>query len=498
VSSRRTRGSLKRTSAVSALLVAGFAGLAASLAWQSRSWPLVHDAPILHYIAWRIGDGAVPYRDVFDMNQPGAYLLHLAVLQTLGAGDVAWRVFDLGWLAITALAIAAFAAPWGTAAAAGGALVFATYHLAGGAWQAGQRDFLLCPFLVVGLLGVARWLEQRGRVASLACSGAAMGAAVTVKPHAVVLAAALAVIVAIVSTRADGLAGIAPLLAYAVAAALPPAAILGWLTATGAVGAWCEAVFDYLLPLYSRLGRDTGWTIHRWQIWIPLALAVGLSVLAAAQARRLGARHKLALLGIAYGLVHFVGQGKGWDYHLYPLAAFAAVLVFSGLAPALSARRWIAAPLAAALLAAVVLLGIKGVEAAPARWEKDKAHRVGVLVDDLRARVRPGDRVQVLDTSVGGAHALLRLGMRQPTRFVYDFHFFHDVDTPVVRALRAELIRDLDAQPPRFIVLFEHGWPSGGYERIQAFPELAERLATRYDVVASPAGYRLYAQRARP
>ena len=118
----------------------GFATLALTLAWRSRSWPLVHDAPILHYIAWRIGDGAAPYRDVFDMNQPGVHLLHLAVLKIFGAGDVAWRAFDLVWLTLTALAVGVLAAPWGTAAALGGAAAFAAYHLAGGAWQAGQRD----------------------------------------------------------------------------------------------------------------------------------------------------------------------------------------------------------------------------------------------------------------------------------------------------------------------------------------------------------------------
>src|SRR5688572_31820122 len=110
---RPPRTSSTLASAVSGAVVAGYAAVAGVLAWRSRSWPLVHDAPILHYIAWRLADGAAPYRDVFDMNQPGVYLLHLAVLKTLGAGDVAWRAFDLAWLALTALAVAAVAAPWG-------------------------------------------------------------------------------------------------------------------------------------------------------------------------------------------------------------------------------------------------------------------------------------------------------------------------------------------------------------------------------------------------
>ncbi len=480
-------------------MVSGFAALALLLAWRSRSWPLVHDAPILHYIAWRIADGAVPYRDLFDMNQPGVYLLHLAVLKTLGAGDVAWRAFDLAWLTITALAIGLLAAPWGAAAALGGAAAFTTYHLAGGAWQAGQRDFLLCPFLLVGVLGVGRWLEGRGRLASLACSGAAMGAAVTVKPHAGLLAAALGLIVVVVAARAGGLPGALPAaLAYVVAAAAMPVAMLAWLAVAGGLGAWREAVFDYLLPLYSRLGRDSAWMIHRWQVWIALVLGVGLSVTRVAWAGRFGARPALAVLGIAYGVVHYVGQGKFWEYHLYPLAAFVAVLLFAGLDPTLTSPRWTTAALGVVLGAAFALLALKGVEASPAGWERDKVARVHALERQLAPALRPGDTVQVLDTSDGGAHVLLRLRVRQPTRFVYDFHFFHDVRTPVVRALRAELIRGLDVTPPRFVVLFERGWPAGGYDRIQAFPELAERLASRYDILDGSAGYRVYAKRRDP
>ena len=71
------------------LILAGSSALVAWLAWQSRGWPLIHDAPIMHYIAWLIAEGAVPYRDAFDMNLPGAYLIHLGVLAVGGAGDLA-------------------------------------------------------------------------------------------------------------------------------------------------------------------------------------------------------------------------------------------------------------------------------------------------------------------------------------------------------------------------------------------------------------------------
>jgi len=85
----------------------------------------------------------------------------------------------------------------------------------------------------------------------------------------------------------------------------------------------------------------------------------------------------------------------------------------------------------------------------------------------------------------------------QPTRFLYDFHFFHDAGQPTIEALRAELIRDLDARPPAAIVVFELAWPAGGYARLATFPELAARLG-RYDLVEPGPGYRIYARRDRP
>jgi len=483
--------SLKRTSAVELALVVPLGALAATLAWRSRGWPLVHDAPIMHYIAWRIGAGAVPYRDLFDMNFPGVYLVHLAALRIFGAGDAGWRAFDLLWLAATAGCAGALAAAWGRFAAAGAALFFVAYHVAGGAWQAGQRDFLLCPFLLLGVLGVARWAEDRARRASLVVGALALGAGMTIKPHAAALAAGLLVAVAVIARRA-AVSPWAPLALFAAGATVFPVAVSIWVAARGGLGAWREILFDYLLPLYARVGQPARWTPYRWHAW--LAIGAGLALGALGARRRLTTRHALAALGLAYGVLHFFAQGKGWEYHLYPLAAFAAVLLFAGTGllvrdgPARAA-----APAVASVAVAIALLAVKGVEAGDAGWIVAKERRVSAVVREVQGRLGPGDTVQVLDTTDGGVHALLRLQAVQPSRFLYDFHFYHDTGTPTIRKLRAELIAALDARPPRFIVLFAHGWPSGAYERIERFPELSSRLA-RYRVEARRDGYIVYAR----
>ncbi len=165
----------------------------------------------------------------------------------------------------------------------------------------------------------------------------------------------------------------------------------------------------------------------------------------------------------------------------------------------MAARRFIlSAPLALSLATATVILGVKGVEAAPAGWLWEKDGVVRQLTADLRPRMAPGDRVQVLDSAEGGVHALLRLHARQPTRFLYDFPVLTAPEAPITTTLRREFIRDLDARPPRFIAVFERGWPAGGYERIERFPELHDRLLSRYDLVEWRPAFKLYAQRPRP
>jgi hypothetical protein len=487
-------GSLRRTSVVSVVLVAAYAAVAVWLLADSLPWPLIHDAPIMHYIAWRIAHGAAPYRDLFDMNFPGTYLVHLAALRTFGMSDAGWRAFDVAWLAVTALTLAAFARPWGWAAAAGSALFFAVYHLSGGAWQAGQRDFWLVVFLILGALGVTRWVSGRAS-ASLACGGLALGAGITIKPHALLFAGGLAAVVLVVGLR--GASGVlAPLAIFLGATAVVPAAVTAWIVAVGAFPAWGDIVLHYLLPYYVHLGRPSSWAFYRWHVWIPIAVAVGLSLGHAVLARRLTVRHTIAALGVVYGLIHYFGQGKGWEYHLYPLAAFAALLAFAELTAALARRRLLGLPLAASLALALALLAQRGVEAADADWIRDKENLVRAMAHDLAA-LGPGETVQVLDTTVGGIHALLRLGAVQPTRFLYDFHFFHDEETAEIRALRAEMIRDLTARPPRFVVLAARGWPEGGPERIARFPELSRWLAEGYRVVEDRPAYIVYEKKRR-
>jgi hypothetical protein len=464
----------------------------------------------MHYVAWLTTQGLVPYRDVFDMNLPGVYLVHLAVIKTLGEGSLAWRLFDLGWLAATAAVLWGFCRRMGDdLSGLGAALLFVLYHLSGGAWRVGQRDFLLALFLLLAAWAVAIGWEGRGALVPLVWGGLAAGAGIMIKPHVAAFWLACAPLV-IVGARRGGRSALAAAAVWTGAGLTVPALVLGWLALRGGLGPFAAIASGYILPLYSRVGGEPTWwalrwyALYGWQIWSCL-VALALLGFAHRVDAPYGIRRILAVLGVAYGGWHFASQGKGWEYHLYPLAIFLCALGSVALAPVSRAAklRWDAAPgLSRAvslgvLVIAVVFLGVKGVDAADAPWITAKERRVSALVRDLEPLVVPGETVQVMDVTEGGIHALLRLHLRQPTRFLYDFHFFHDEGDPRIQALRAEFSRGLEERRPVAVVIFRDTWRRAGYARLDAWPAAARLLQADYRLAVEGDGYRIYAQRVR-
>ena len=484
------------------LILAASSALAIYLGWRSWSWPLIHDAPIMHYVAWLVSLGAVPYRDVFDMNVPGVYLLHLGVIRVLGEGDGAWRFFDLAWLGLTSAALFGFSRRMGDAwSGFGAALLFVLYHLSGGAWRAGQRDFLLVLFLVLAAWGAARAWESGGAHGPLLWGGLAAGTGIMIKPQSALFWIACAAVAAGSGRRAGALRALA---IWCAAGLAVPAAIMGWLAWRGGAGAFLGIATGYVLPLYSRVGRvsvweGVRWHVYGWQIWSCLIVLGVLGIFVRIE-KPFGIRRWLALAGAVYGLLHFAVQGKGWEYHLYPLAVFLCALAsvpIAARAERAQSVRWSRALASVVLVIAVALLAVKGVEAADARWITEKEARVSSLVRDLTGLAGPGDSVQVMDVTEGGIHALLRLHLRQPTRFLYDFHFFHDERDPRIQALRAEFVGDLERGRPAAVVVFRDTWRRQGYERLKEFSAVDRLLEREYTLAVEGDGYRIYAKRRR-
>jgi hypothetical protein len=487
------------------------AGALAVLAWHSLRWPLGANVAVQHYIAWLIGQGFAPYRDVFDPNVPGVWIVHGVALAAVGPGDIGWRVWDLSWLGVTAFTLYRYCRPlasrWSAAAAA---VLFALYHVGGGDRHAGERDFFVCLPLLLGVLAVATWCERdSGGVLGALAGGLALGFATTIKPTAVLFAAGCGAAAALgARSRARRLTG--PI-ALGAGMAVVPLLMLGWLAWHGSLAPFVAIVTDYTLPIFSETGRNRLWRFGK-PYWLTLGAVVVIGLaLGPPPGRRL--RWSLALFGIGYGILHVVLQFKGTWYHFHPFALFMCLVAAPAVAPralepgrwwatlGVPAARWWAAlrvPVALALVAAsAVLMATRdGMRFASDPVAEERARRVVSVMRDLEPRVGRRDTVQVLDVvEGGGALALLRLRLYPANRFINDEPLFLAPHDPRIQRLRAEFMAALTSRPPAAVVVFPRRWRHQGYGRLREFPELVELLAERYTLAVNRDDYEIFVQR---
>ncbi len=133
------------------LRVLVLAALLGSVAWAvagTLHWPIVGDAPLLHYVCFLMDHGKLPYRDVFDMDMPGTYALEWAAIHLLGPGALAWRFTDFVLVAVIGGAMVAISLPVDWLAGAFAGAMFALIHFRDGPTHTGQRDLMMTAMLL--------------------------------------------------------------------------------------------------------------------------------------------------------------------------------------------------------------------------------------------------------------------------------------------------------------------------------------------------------------
>jgi hypothetical protein len=446
-----------------AVFDAALAAVAGLLIWRSLSWPLVGDATIFHFIAGQMQMGAVPYRDIVDMNMPLVYDIHAAVVAIGGMGDHAWRAFDLAATAIMSAFILALVRPAGWAAGILAVLIMLVTHLLLGPFSTGQRDFLLSIFAVAGALFSAQAAEdQRRRWIHLLLAGAFAMTAALIKPTAALLL--ILPVVAIGWLRLRELAWIA---AGVAATALPVFAVLA---AQGGLGAFVTMIRE-LLPLYAVLETHpilevlsaVGWMIATGGLVIAAALGI---------AGPKPPRVRVMIGLTAFGLIHLLAQGKGWFYHIYPLAV--GVTCWGAWSLAFLSRWQVFACLGVTALTLCWLVPtvLEQTENNPA------VAAAAAMQSDLEKYLPRGARVQMLDSEYGAFRAMARAGMRQATPHIQWFSLL--VGTPSVRR---DFLAALKADPPAGILLTNSQWPKeSGFEATDQWPGFVTLLASLYDL----------------
>lgn len=514
-----------------ALCLLVWALLLSVAAWSSLSWPLIHDAALLHYSSWLIREGRIPYLELLEMNLPVTWQLHALVQATLGLSDRAVRVADLLVLLGTQRLLVYVLKPAGKDVALGGALLLGTTFLAAGPFASFQRDWMLClPLLGAWALSTQAGDRARMVGARMVGAGVLVGLAAGIKPQALLVAPLVWLAVVSAWSESDRSAGSSRIrfglraglwMGLGIASVGLVEALVLWHL--GALDAFVSLWTGYLSPYYTRLNGDgleleggAGLYLRSLQagierLWsvgagLPLLLAVGglwwgkqVTQDAPLEQQNAHRRLRLALLaGMGYGLLHAVIGIKQWSYHWWPwqvvLAGAMGMLMRPpsmsvGMGERVLGRvlRMTGGAYALALLLTALVVP-QGLEDAQARRNKVEA-----LAHTLEHLSQPKDLILGLDTAEGVSHAALLARRKPSSRFIYDFHFFHHMDAPEIVRLRQELLASLSAQPPTLVILWRKSWAHRqSYADLELFPELVQRLDAHYSMVVVSDDYRIY------
>jgi hypothetical protein len=444
------------------------------LVWVSLNWPIAVDGAFFHFMGAQMLLGEMPYRDLFDINFPLIFVLHAAVIAIGGTGDWAFRLYDLGTLTLVGVLAMALVWPAGRTLAILAALSIVSAHLMFGPLAAGQRDYvLLVPALAAALLSAYASEQPAHRFPLLLAVGVASGLAALIKPTGALLAFFPFLGVRFRWRDAAWVFGGVCAVAFIT---------FSTLAAIGALGPFFTAM-TVGIPIYTNIERlslgtlllSLGWTLPSKGLRWGFAVAALLGLRGPQPPR---ARMMMGLT--VFGLVHFLVQRNGYWYHVYPLLA--GIFCWG----AWSIRQ---IPPPAALLVIALIgasFGTRGLNTVELVRTLDfnrlvAAQASDVIAVSLASRLRPGARVQLLDSASPAFLAIARAGMRQATPHFQSFFLFRGPDV-----WRTKFIEALEANPPDAVLITNWQWPlEYGFQALDDWPEFAAELACCYVLAES-------------
>lgn len=484
--------------------------------WYSLDWPLQHDGPLLHYVAWAMDRfGAVPYRDLFETSMPGTFAYHWLIGRLFGWGDAGFKVVDVALILLLGGVTHRLLRPFGQKPALGAVMMFTLSYLWLGPDMTLQRDYV-GMVLVVCATALATPGTRPATRRRLALVGLLFGLAALIKPHLTIGLAPLAWYLLWQRRQGENpptwvSAALATLPVIAASSAVPvllAVAVLAW---SGALPAFLDLVFGYL-PLHLGLtgehqpidGRERAAhlimnTLHMRGLFIGVPAAIaGFFVAFEASEPGSERRARLYLLTALAGvyLLYPSFAGQFFFYHWAPfqffLVALAAMVLGQPTPAGREAKRWGTGFLAAAIALTLYRPNMIMVEQIIGDGlPPPKEGAVDRMETALRRHLQPGDKVQPLDWTGGAVHAMLRVEARLATRFLYDYHFYHHVDRPHFGVLRARFMGELQQAAPRLVLDVKVKPRVTGPNTTDRFPDLEAYLKANYRVIEQDMAFRL-------
>jgi hypothetical protein len=480
--------------------------------YLSLQWRMLHDSPILFYMGWLIRKfGDIPYRDFFDMNMPGAHWINSLLGTLFGFSDTGFRRADLTVLATTLILIFIWLRSFGKLQAWFASVVFGLEYLKYGPGVSLQREFLILPFLLTGLLLFPIQAASLKKTWGYLGSGILLGMAVIIKPQAGLQFIVLLTFILVSKLRIKEKLISATI--FIAGCGLPFLFAVLYIAQHNGLSSFIEVAALYW-PLYTEINGqlqiNTGSnrfidilngmkSIGIASFWL-IPAAFGFLSFIKDKTQNQNNRLKIAIMagGIFASLLGVIAANKYWDYHWLPLIFF-LILVSSTVIRTIKTSsqltiRW-ASTLSLILVLAILLRPSNEfmLQISKHPLPPPQGGRVDEIANYLKINLEPGDTVQPLDWSNGAIHAMLIAQAKPATRFLYDFHFYHHISNPEIRNIREEFLGQLIQSKPRIIIQFNQDRPwVTGPDTSRDFPELDEFLNTNYVIDKEKDGYCLW------
>ncbi len=447
--------------------------------------------------------GHALYRDCWDVKGPLTYWAVQATMSMTGPTAVAVRAVDV-FAVLATSALLVYGLPLRFGLRVGAALLWELLYLNLNYWNTAQPEAFALPFLLGGLVLLAR-RPTPGRAFA---AGIGLALAGGFKPTALVAGAVGALVILLPGRDRR------PILALVAGVGLGLTGLALALYRQGALSDYL-AILAFLQGPYQATSSTHRWAAlllaNRWLLRNDHLLPTLLALLALPRAwhRREGRAYLGLLLG---GLLSVHLQGRYWAYHwiylLPPLAALAlwgwtylrerlhppAAALFL-VSPFLVALLYLPRELPPTLRAA--LHGLPAREYLAIYGTYNAGHFS--LLGDWEAARYVRERTSPRDTLLvwGFEPAIYLYANRLPaTSFIYDLPLSVAVPNPWTRRWREAFMAQLRTAPPAYVLVATRDISAVEREdsatQLRRFPEFARWLETRYTLETQVERFRIY------
>ena len=472
------------------------------------SWPLIGDASLLHYTVYLISYGKAPYRELQEINMPGAYFVDWAVMRTLGTGAVAWHVFDISLILSTFVTTLIITLPYDWFAGVFASSLFGMIHARDGITQSGQRDLTIAALMLLSYALVFLALRS-GRRLPVFCSGVLASFAILMKPVAIPVAIGI-LVMSLWELRKRHAPIKAHLILWGAGGLIPLSIMVAWLVRWHSTRAFVD-MLQHSVRFHASLGHLGYGTLVAHLTSQTLLLILGALVLVPVSLKLFkNWEHSALLVGSLTGAFCYLVQGKGYSYQRYPFEIFTLLLVALVLTNALQKAGWPRAVAALTILYGCFVLAPVSTAKALAYngAQNDFGKMLQQDLSSLGGSALDG-KIQCLDTFAGCLRVLYEMRLVQSTGLMYNKFLFNPDKNGVVAASRERFLNQIRQKPPSVFVVTDQVYPNGhpNLDKTLKWPLLAEELRKNYVVFAErhptqmqvwegkpllPSAYRIY------